>query len=136
MSSSLRLEVVTPEGKVFSSDVTEIQFPTRYRGYYGILPDHTPVLAPLGDGLITCLAGGKKVVLTVFGGFAEVGPVQVNILARESDAADKLDQKELLDLLRGAEQSLKNAKDSEEQQRCLGEINACKLRLQAIESAQ
>jgi len=42
----------------------------------------------------------------------------------------------LLDQLRGAEQSFKNAKDPEEQQKCLGEINACKLRLQAIESAQ
>jgi F-type H+-transporting ATPase subunit epsilon len=136
MSSSLRLEVVTPEGKVFSSDITEIQFPTHYLGYYGILPDHTPVLAPLGDGLITCLSGGKKVVLTVFGGFAEVGPTQVNILARESDTVDKLDQTELLDKLRQAEQSLKNTKDPEEQQKCLGEINACKLRLQAIESAQ
>jgi len=136
MSGSLRLEVVTPEGKVFSSDVTEIQFPTRYRGYYGILPDHTPVLAPLGDGLITCLSGGKKVVLTIFGGFAEVGPERVNILASESDTADKLDKAELLDRLRDTEQSLKNAKDPEEQQKCLGEINACKLRLQAIESSQ
>jgi len=135
MSSSLRLEVVTPEGKVFSSDVSELQFPTRYCGYYGILPDHTPVLAPLGDGLVTCLSGGKKAVLTVFGGFAEVGPDNVNILARESETVDKLDQKELLDKLNEAEQSLKAAKGQDEQQKCLETINACKLRLQALESA-
>jgi F-type H+-transporting ATPase subunit epsilon len=136
MSSSLRLEVVTPEGKVFSSDVSELQFPTLFCGYYGILPGHTPVLAPLGDGLVTCLLGEKKVVLTVFGGFAEVGPAHVNILARESETIDKLDQKELLEQLRIAEQRLKGAKGPEDEQKCLDTISTCKLRLQALESAQ
>jgi F-type H+-transporting ATPase subunit epsilon len=136
MSGSLLLEVVTPEGKVFSSNVSELQFPTLYRGYYGILPDHTPVLAPLGDGLVACVSGGKKIILTVFGGFAEVGPAYVNIMARESETIDKLDQKELLEQLQSAEQSLKGAKSPDEQQQCQDAINACKLRLLALESAQ
>jgi len=136
MSGSLRLEVVTPEGKVFSSSVSELQFPTLFRGYYGILPDHTPVLTPLGDGIVTCLSDGKKIVLTVFGGFAEVGPSQVNILARESDVADKLDQKELLDQLHEAEKSLKAANGPDEKQKCQDAIAACKLRLQAVETAR
>jgi len=87
MSSYLRLEVLTMEGKVFSSDVQELQFPSAYQGYYGILPDHTPVLTPLGDGQVNCLSNGKRTVLDISGGFAEVGPDHVTILARECKTA-------------------------------------------------
>jgi len=89
MSGYLKLEVVTPLGRVFSSNVSELQFPTAFRGYYGILPDHTPVLTPLGDGHINCLLDGKATTLTVSGGFAEVGPDHVTILARECQADNK-----------------------------------------------
>jgi F-type H+-transporting ATPase subunit epsilon len=91
-ANNLKLEVMTPEGRVFSSDVSEIQFPTAFQGYYGILPGHTPVLTPLGDGTINCLdasAGGKKVTLTVSGGFAEVGPNHVTILARKCEESNE-----------------------------------------------
>jgi len=133
MSCYLKLEVVTPEGRVFSSDVSELQFPSAFRGYYGILPDHTPVLTPLGDGLINCLVGGNKVVLTVFGGFAEVGPDHVTILARESETADELDAKAIADRIAEAELSLKSAKTPEDQQKIQAVIEACRIRLQALE---
>jgi len=88
MSGYLRLEVMTMEGKVFSSNVQELQFPSAHRGYYGILPDHTPVLTPIGNGQINCLLNGKKTKLDISGGFAEVGPDHVTILARECKTAD------------------------------------------------
>jgi F-type H+-transporting ATPase subunit epsilon len=135
MSSNLRLEVVTYEGKVFSSDVSELQFPTAFKGYYGILPGHTPVLTPVGDGLINCLQNGKKVVMTVFGGFAEVGPDQVKILAKESQTADSLDSKTIMDQMRAAEDALKDARTPEEQQKAQRAIDMCKLKLQALEQA-
>ena len=132
-SSYLRLEIVTPEGKVFSSDVSELQFPSAFKGYYGVLPGHTPVLTPLGNGLINCLLDGKKVVFTVFGGFAEVGPSHATILARESEIADSLDKKAITDQMLEAERSLKEAKTPEDQQRIQAAIEACKLRLQAVD---
>jgi F-type H+-transporting ATPase subunit epsilon len=88
MGNSLRLEVLTKEGKVFSSDVRELQFPTAHRGYYGILPDHTPVLTPIGDGQVTCLIDGRKATLDISGGFADVGPDHVTLLARECRASE------------------------------------------------
>ena len=81
MSGHVRLEIVTPEGKAFASNVSELQFPTAYRGHYGILPGHTPVLTPLGDGAVTCTLDGVKNTLNISGGFAEVGPDTVTILA-------------------------------------------------------
>jgi F-type H+-transporting ATPase subunit epsilon len=133
MSKCLRLEVVTPEKKVFSDDVTEIQFPTAFQGYYGILPDHTPVLTPLGDGLLNCVRDGKKTVMTVFGGFSEVGPDYVTILARESETADSLDSGAISKQLQDARERIVDAKTPDEQRKIQALIDACKLRLQALE---
>jgi len=133
MSGYLRLEIVTPEGKVFSSDVSELQFPSASKGYYGVLPGHTPVLTPLGNGLINCLLDGKKIVFTIFGGFAEVGPGHVTILARESEAADSLDSKAITDQMLEAERSMKNAKTPEDQKSFQVVMEACQLKLQALE---
>jgi F-type H+-transporting ATPase subunit epsilon len=135
MSGYLRLEVVTHEGKIFSSDVSELQFPTAFRGYYGILPGHTPVLTPVGDGLINCLQNGKKVIMTVFGGFAEIGPDQVKILARESQTADSLDSKSIASQMQEAEKAIKDAKTLEEQQRAQRALDVCKIKLHALEQA-
>jgi len=87
MGGCIRLEVVTREGAAFSADVQELQFPSAHRGCYGILPGHTPVLTPVGDGRATCLVDGQRTTLAVSGGFAEAGPDRVTILARECRVA-------------------------------------------------
>ena len=91
MTDSLLLEVLTPERRVFSAHVSELQFPTAEQGYYGVLPGHTPLVTALGDGLVYYTEGDRKHWLTVFGGFAEVGPEHVTILARISETVDMID---------------------------------------------
>lgn len=91
MSEPILLEVVTPQRRVFSAEVSEVEFPTADRGYYGILPGHTPVMTPVGQGLLYYTQEGRRHWLTVFGGFAEVGPAHVTVLARESETIDMID---------------------------------------------
>jgi F-type H+-transporting ATPase subunit epsilon len=91
MSDTILLEVLTPERRVFSAQVSELQFPSADTGYYGILPGHTPVITELGEGLVYYTQNGEKHWLTVFGGFAEVGPDHVTILARVSETVDMID---------------------------------------------
>jgi ATP synthase F1 epsilon subunit len=91
MTEPILLEVVTPERRVFAQQVSELQFPTLDLGYYGILPGHTPLMTAVGDGLIHYTQNGQKHWLTVFGGFAEVGPDHVTILARASETVDMID---------------------------------------------
>lgn len=91
MSEPILLEVVTPQRRVFSAQVSEVEFPSADRGYYGILPGHTPVMTPVGQGLLYYTQDGRRHWLTVFGGFAEVGPDHVTILARESETVDMID---------------------------------------------
>ena len=91
MDNSILLEVITPERQIISINVTELQFPTATNGYYGILPGHTPLITPVGDGLVTFTKDTKQHWITVFGGFAEVKPDRVVIMARVSETTEMID---------------------------------------------
>jgi F-type H+-transporting ATPase subunit epsilon len=133
MAGILKLDVVTPIGKLISYDVSEIQFPTAYGGYYGILPGHTSVLTPLGNGLITCVHNNEKAILTVFGGFAEISADRVTILSRESESAEHMISEVIRKQMESAEKSLSEAATPDGKEKYQKEIDACKLKLQAIE---
>lgn len=132
MDGHLLLEVVTPERKVFSAEVSELAFPSAHRGYYGILPGHTPVMTPVGDGLVTYVQEGRKHVLTVFGGFAEVGPDRVTLLARESETPEMLDATALEGARQEALRRLKEALDPQEAAAAQAALEAAQIRLQAL----
>jgi len=91
MTDAILLEVLTPERLIFSAEVAELQFPTADNGYYGILPGHTPLITPVGAGLVSYTQGTQKHWLTIFGGFAEVGPDHVTLLARVSETVEMID---------------------------------------------
>jgi F-type H+-transporting ATPase subunit epsilon len=132
MSEPIHLEVVTQERRVFAAQVSEIQFLTAERGYYGILPGHTPLVTPLGDGLLYYTQGDEKHWLTVFGGFAEVGPDHVTVLARRSETVDDIDPEEAHKALRAAQQTLEATKTPEEREAAQAALNICEVRLEAI----
>ncbi len=132
MDGHLLLEVVTPQRKVFSAEVSELSFPTAHRGYYGILPGHTPVMTPVGDGLITYIQNGQKLLLTVFGGFAEVGPDRVTILARESETPEMLDAAALEIARQEAQKRLKEAQDPLAIATAQADLDATGIRFQAL----
>jgi len=134
MSDHILLEVVTPERRVLSTHVSELQFRTATRGYYGILPGHTPLLTPLGDGLLYYTQNGEKRWLTVFGGFAEVGPEHVSILARVSETVEMLDPEQLKKEGLQAEQALRSAQTPEDLALAQGSLDANLIRLQALET--
>jgi len=132
MSEPILLEVLTPERRVFSAQVSELQFLTANLGYYGILPGHTPLVAPLGDGLLTYTQKGEKHGLTVFGGFAEVGPDRVTILAGQSETPEMLDANQVRQEHRSALQALKEALSPEDQEAAQKALNQAEVRLQAL----
>ena len=135
MDGHLLLEIVTPERKVFSAEVSELSFPTAHRGYYGILPGHTPVMTPVGDGLITYIQNGQKHLLTVFGGFAEVGPDRVTILARESETPEMLEATALEIARQDAQKRLKEAQEPTELASAQADLDAALIRTQALSSS-
>ena len=89
MSDSLRLEVVTPSRRVLQSQASEIRIPGAL-GELGVLPGHTPLLTSLGTGEVKFTEGGTTGRLVVQGGFAEVQPDAVTVLATIAETVDEI----------------------------------------------
>jgi len=90
LPSKLSVEIVTQEGLLLREDVDEIVAPGT-EGYFGVRPGHTPLLASLGSGEIWIRNGSRERYLTCFGGFCEVLPDHVNILAEIGERAEDID---------------------------------------------
>ena len=108
MGDSLRLEVVTPSRRVLESRASEIRIPGAL-GELGVLPGHTPLLTSLGTGEVTWIDGEKTGRLVVQGGFAEVQPDAVTVLAAIAETIDDVDVEAARAALAEAQEALKTA---------------------------
>jgi F-type H+-transporting ATPase subunit epsilon len=86
----LRLEFVTPERALVHDDVDEVEIPGE-DGYFGVLPGHAPLLAALRPGELWYRKGGETYYAFVAGGFVEVLPDRVAILAQVAEKAEDID---------------------------------------------
>jgi F-type H+-transporting ATPase subunit epsilon len=87
----IHLEIVTAERVVLSDDVDLISAPTR-AGRVGILPRHAPLLTVLEPGELGIVKNGVRTPFAVSGGFMEVLPTRVTILADTVERADEIDE--------------------------------------------
>jgi len=88
-TNTIELQVVTPERHVLSEDVDSIEMPGK-DGYLGILPRHAPLLTEMGIGILTYRKGSETRSLTVMGGYAEVLPDRVIVLAEASERTEEI----------------------------------------------
>jgi F-type H+-transporting ATPase subunit epsilon len=101
----LRLEFVTPERAIFHEEVDEVQLPGE-EGYFGILPGHAPLLAALKTGEMWYRKGTTTTHAFIAGGFAEVVPDRVSILAQVAERAEDIDAARAEAARRRAEEQL------------------------------
>jgi F-type H+-transporting ATPase subunit epsilon len=85
------LELATPTRQLVSEEVDEVVAPGS-EGYFGVLPGHAAFLATLGSGEVVYRHGRDEVHLAVHGGFAEVTPERVIILAETAERPDEIDR--------------------------------------------
>jgi len=86
----LHLEIVTPEKRAFTGDVDEVIVPGS-EGELGILPHHAPLISLLGQGVLRLKQGGQEQEFAVFGGFLQVRPDRVVVLAETADMDSEID---------------------------------------------
>lgn len=90
--AQLRCEVVTAERIVFEGDVDMVAAPG-IEGQLGILPHHAPLMTALTFGeLIIRREGQEDEFIAIGGGFLEVGPDHVTILADSAERAEEIDE--------------------------------------------
>jgi len=90
MASTIRLELVTPERLLLSEEVDEVVAPG-YEGEFGVLPGHTQFLAILNIGMLWYRKESAVKKIALGGGFAEVTPGRIVVLADTAERTDEID---------------------------------------------
>ena len=108
--AALHLEFVSPESVLFSGDVDQVDLPGA-EGDMGILPDHAPVVAALRPGIVTIFRGGTREPVVVIGGFAEVSPAGLTVLADRAVARADFDMAVLAAEIKDAEEDVADSTD-------------------------
>ena len=104
----LRLEIVTPERLAYSDDVDAVICPG-IEGELGILPHHAPLLSTLGLGELRIRKGGQTESFAIAGGFVQVRPDKVVVLAETADLASEIDLEAAEQARRDAEKAMSEA---------------------------
>ena len=112
MADRLKLEVVTPSRRVLECSAEEVRIPGAV-GELGVLPGHTPLLTSLGTGAVTWFDGDSNGSLVVQGGFAEIQPDAVTVLASVAETIDEIDVAAAENILAEAQEKLKTVSADE-----------------------
>ena len=107
LPATLRLDVVTPERVLVSEAVDEVVLPGSM-GSFGVLPGHAPLLTDLDIGPLQYRRGQERRTLAVAGGFVEVLPDRVTVLAEVAEAPEDIDMARVGEAKQRAEQRLKS----------------------------
>ena len=86
----LQLEIVTPERLAYSDMVDSVVLPGA-EGEMGVLPHHAPLLATLGVGELRIRKDGQEESFAIAGGFLQVRPDKVVVMAETADLASEID---------------------------------------------
>ena len=87
----LQLEIVSPERRAFTDEVDMVIVPG-IDGQLGILPHHTRLITALGTGELRIKKGGTEQSLLISGGFVEVRPDKVVLMADLAEHSDEIDE--------------------------------------------
>ncbi len=107
------LEIVTPKGIAVKEEVEEVVAPG-LEGEFGVLPDHAFMMASLQMGRLTYRKGDRCYHLFVSGGYTEVDPARVVVLAEEVLRPGEIDPGEVERGRREAEERLKGLKPEDD----------------------
>ncbi|HEU6448760.1 MAG TPA: F0F1 ATP synthase subunit epsilon [Verrucomicrobiae bacterium] len=91
MAATLKLEIVTPEAKVYSDDVEMVTL-TGSEGEMGILPQHVPLMTQLVSGEIVAHKNGEDIYLAVGDGFVQVTGDRVSVLTDMAIESENIDE--------------------------------------------
>lgn len=113
MANLLKLEIVTPEAKIYSEEVEMVTLPG-VEGEMGIYPQHVPVLTQVVPGEIIVRKGGRESFLAIGEGFVEITGDRVAIMTDMAIKAENIDEARAEEARKRAEARLSEKLDDEE----------------------
>jgi len=88
--ATLKLEIVTPERKIYSEDVDMVTLPGS-EGELGVYPKHVPLLTTLKPGELRIMQNGRETAMAIGEGFVEIKADSVSVLTDMALEAEKID---------------------------------------------
>jgi F-type H+-transporting ATPase subunit epsilon len=108
--AGLHFEFVSPEAVLFSGDVDQVDLPGA-EGDLGVLPGHAPIVTLLRPGIVTIMRQGQREPVVVVGGFAEMGPSGLTVLADRAGSREDFDLDLLASDIKDTEEDVADCKD-------------------------
>jgi F-type H+-transporting ATPase subunit epsilon len=103
-------ELVSPTRLVFSGEAEQVDVPGA-EGDFGVLPGHAPFISALRSGVLTIRNGADVKRYFVRGGFAEVNPEGLTVLAETAVPVEDVDREAMADAIKTAEKNVADARD-------------------------
>jgi F-type H+-transporting ATPase subunit epsilon len=123
--ASFHLDLVSPEKLLFSGDVDQVDVPGS-EGDFGVLAGHAPLIATLRPGILTIYREGGALKVVVNGGFAEVNPAGLTVLADTAVAVEDFDPTVLAGEIKDTEENAAAAKDDRQRDRLAHRLDQLK----------
>jgi F-type H+-transporting ATPase subunit epsilon len=124
--ATFHFELVSPDKISFSGEVDQVDVPGA-EGDFGVLAGHAPLIALIRPGIMTVTAGGEKTQLVVLGGFAEVGPDGLTVLADVTTSLEDLDRASLQQQIARMEQDIKAMAQGSELDKAIARLDHFKV---------
>jgi F-type H+-transporting ATPase subunit epsilon len=133
MANTLHVDVVSAEQQIWSGEAEFVVLPGE-AGELGVYPQHTPLITRIkaGEVRIKPAGGAAEELIFVAGGYLEVQPKVVTVLADTAIRGRDLDEAKALDAKKRAEEALASAKDKQEVAAVEAELAALAAQLAAI----
>ena len=128
--AELHFEFVSPERVLFSGDVAQVDLPG-IEGDLGVLPGHAPMVTLLRPGIVTIMREGQREAVVVVGGFAEMGPAGLTVLAERAGAREDFDLDSLASDIKDTEEDVADCKDDAQRDKLVRRLD----QLRALQAA-
>jgi F-type H+-transporting ATPase subunit epsilon len=120
--ATFHFELVSPDKISFSGEVDQVDVPGS-EGDFGVLAGHAPLIALIRPGIMTVYAAGEQIRIVVLGGFAEVGPDGLTVLADVATSLEDLDRASLQKQITELEQGIKEMTQGSELDREIAKLD-------------
>jgi F-type H+-transporting ATPase subunit epsilon len=127
--AKLEVEIVTGESVILTESDVDMVVAPGGDGALGILPGHAPLISTLAAGELRVKKGNREDSIVVFGGFIEVTPEKVIVLADTAEHTQEVDLERAEEARRRAEETLRNRGDTVEMEQALAALRRANLRL-------
>lgn len=111
MADKVQFDLVSPERRLASIEAREVRIPA-VEGDLTAMPDHAPLITSLRPGVVAVTSAKGDAKYLVTGGFAEIGPGEISVLAERAFACDEITAEQYQNLVDEAREKLAKAQNA------------------------